>query len=149
MDIECQRGSSLIETAVAVAIAAIVTGAALNAAVAAIHSAGTNPIRAALASAVRREMTIAIDVLKYRGATVAPVTIATTLPMPAGSALPADLSIQTAPVGRDGLRVVITATQSNDARERASLTATLSARAPLPGAVVRAPALVPAPTGAP
>ncbi|MEO6836387.1 MAG: hypothetical protein ABI231_10845 [Candidatus Tumulicola sp.] len=144
-----QRGSSLIETAIAIAIASLVAGAALGAAIAATHAAGSDPTRDALQSAAQREMLVALDVLKYQGASIVPVTVATTLPMPAGSPLPAELSIATSALPHGAIRVAITAVNLARAGGRATLTATLSDRAPLPGTVLRAPGLVPAPTGAP
>ncbi|HEY5426768.1 MAG TPA: prepilin-type N-terminal cleavage/methylation domain-containing protein [Candidatus Tumulicola sp.] len=144
-----QRGSSFIETAIALAVVAIVAGAALNAAIATTHAAAVDPERAALQSAARREMTIARDVLKYRGASIAPAAAATTLPMPAGTPLAVELSIATSRTARGAIRVVVAAAASNRSGERAALEATLSARAPLPGAIVHAPGIVPAPTGAP
>lgn len=144
-----QRASSLVETAIAVAIAALIAGAALNAVIAATRTAGIDPARNALESSVQREMTIARDVLKYGGADVAPATVATTLPMPAGSPLPALLSIETTRLAHGALRIVVSAQASGRSDERAALSATLSERAPLPGVTVRARALVPAPTGAP
>lgn len=124
-------------------------GAALSAALGTLHSTSGWPVRDALQSAVRREMPIALDVVKYRGATIAPASVATTLPMATGSPLPADLSIVTSPLAHDAVRVSITAAAAGSSRQHVTLTATLGERAPLPGAVVHAPGLVPAPTGAP
>jgi hypothetical protein len=111
-----------------------------------IHGGAGSPVRDALDAALRREMPLALDVLKYRGSSIPPAAIATSLPMPFGSPLPARLSIRTRELGGDAIRVLIEASALG---ARRSLNATLGARAPLPGAVVHAAALVPAPTGAP
>lgn len=145
---EPQRGSALVETAFAVAIAGLVAGAVLDATVLATRSAGMRPIRDALENEVRRELPVALDVLKYQGGTIVPAAIATTLPMPAGSPLAARVSIAVSPDPSGAISVTVTADAGNPA-QRATLSATLGAQAPLPGSVVTAPGLVPAPTGAP
>ena len=114
----------------------------------AFHATAGTPIRDALQSAVRREIPIALDVLKYRGSSVVPASVATTLPMPGGTPLPARLSIQTTRLSADALRIAISAVATGSG-QRATATAVLGARAPVPGSVVHAPGLVPAPTGAP
>lgn len=149
MERSSELGSSLVETAVVLAIVAVLAGTALSAALGARHAAAGSPIRDALQSAVRREMPIALDVLKYRGSAIVPASVPTTLPMPGGSPLPALLSIHTSQAGGGPLRVTITAESSNREHQRTSLTALIGDRAPPPGSVERAPGLVPAPTGAP
>ena len=106
-------------------------------------------MRDALQSAAAREARVALDVLKYDGAAIAPRTIATALPLPVGTPLPAELSITVVPRAFGGTDVTVTATSSADAAERARITESLDARSPLPGATAKAPGLAPAPTGAP
>jgi hypothetical protein len=144
-----ELGSSLLETAVSLALVAVLAGTALSAVLGARHAAADDPIRDALQSAVRREMPIALDVLKYRGTSIAPASIATTLPMPGESPLPVQLSIGASRIGDGPLRVTITAASSGDDRRSTSLTTLIGDRAPPPGSTQRAPGLVPAPTGAP
>jgi hypothetical protein len=144
-----QKASALVETAIAVAMVTTVAGAALSAAIVAGRAAGMHPAQDALQFEVKREMGIALDVLKYQGANIAPTAIATTLPLPAGSPLPVNVSIATTSLPHGPIRVTITASTSRRPTESVSLTAALDERAPSPGAVVHAPALVPAPTGAP
>ncbi|HEY1653664.1 MAG TPA: hypothetical protein VGF86_00965 [Candidatus Tumulicola sp.] len=143
-----ERGSSLVEAAVAIAIVALLAGGAISAALGVLHAAAGLPIRDALQTAVRREMPIAFDVLKYRDAKIVPTSVATTLPMPAGSPLPAQLSVRVSRAGATSVRIAIDAV-ATETGERATLTAVLGERAPLPGSKVRAPGLAPAPTGAP
>lgn len=148
MDVEAQRGGSLVETAVAIAIVALVAGSATGVVAIVVHDTAGSATREALQSELRREMSLAVDALKYRGTTLLPATAATTLPMPAGSPLAAQVRLRTAPLSGGGLRISIEAT-AVASRERRSLSATLDAQAPQPGAVVEAPGLAPAPTGAP
>ena len=149
MEIRGQRGSVLAETAVAVAILALVAGAALNAVIATSRFANGRPVRDALMAEVRREMPVALDLLKYSGANVPPATVATTLPMPTGTPLAVNVSLEVSPAPDGSLRVAITAVQRDPPRDRAALAATLGVQAPQPGARISAPGLAPAPTGAP
>jgi type II secretory pathway pseudopilin PulG len=148
VELQSERGSTLVETAVAVAIVSVVAGAALDATILATHAAGTRPVRDALESEVRREMPVAIDVLKYQSGAIAPTSVATTLPMPAGTPLSARVSIAVSPDPAGSFRLTLTA-EAGDPTQRVQLTATLGAQAPVPGTIVTAPALAPAPTGAP
>lgn len=145
---EPQRGSALVETAIAVAVAGLVAGAVLDATILAMRSAGMRPVREALEDEVRREMAVALDVLKYQGGTIVPAAVATTLPMPAGSPLAARVSITLSPDPSGAVSVTVTAAASDPA-QHVTLHATAGAQAPLPGTLVTAPGLVPAPTGAP
>ena len=145
---EPQRGSALVETAIAVAVAGLVAGAVLDAAILATRSAGMRPVRDALESELRREMPIAIDLLKYQGGTIVPAAVVTALPMPAGTPLAARVSISVSPDPSGAIHVTIAAS-AGEPPQRASLRATIGAQAPLPGSIVTAPGLVPAPTGAP
>lgn len=149
MERRAQRGSALVETAVALAILAIVGGAALNAVIATSRFANGRPVRETLAAEVRREMPVAIDLVKYAGANVPPATVTTALPMPTGTPLAANVTLAVSPAPDGSLRVGITAVQRDAPHDRAALTATLGAQAPQPGATILAPGLVPAPTGAP
>jgi Tfp pilus assembly protein PilE len=149
VDLPKQRGSTLAETAVAVAIVAIVAGTTLGASLTAIHGAARGSVADALQEAAARELRIALNVLKYGDATLAPASIATTLPLPAGSPLPAQLSVSTATHTDGTLLVTITAAAADGSGKHASLSAELDRRAVLPGTQILAPGLAPAPTGAP
>ncbi|MBV8654446.1 MAG: hypothetical protein JO160_00280 [Candidatus Eremiobacteraeota bacterium] len=144
-----QRGSALLETTIAVGILAVVAGAALGAGSFAAGSGARMAIRGALQDAAESELRIALDALKYDGTSLAPRTVATTVPLPGASPLPVALSLQTAPQADGSVYVTITAAARTDASQRVTLEATLDRRAPLPGTQLRAPGLVPAPTGAP
>jgi len=115
----------------------------------AARTAGNDTVRAALQDAAEREMAIAVDVLKYQGSAIVPATVATTLPMPAGSPLPAVLSIQTATSAGGAVSVSIRAASTGSPAASATVNAVLTQQAPLPGSRVLEPGLVPAPTGAP
>lgn len=129
-------------------MAGLVAGAVLDATILATHNAGIRSVREALENELRREMPVALDILKYQGGTLVPTAIATTLPMPAGTPLPARVSIAISPDPSGSFRVIISA-EAGDPPQRSRLSATLGAQAPLPGTVVTAPGLAPAPTGAP
>ena len=146
---ENQRGTTLIEATIAVAIVALLAGAALGTASMAAHAASSSIVRTALQTAAQREMRIALDILKYQGSTLAPATVATTLPMPASSPLPAQLTIRTTLSADGSTAVSVTASSLDDATQSVTLDAALQARAPLPGSQVEVPGLEPAPTGAP
>ncbi|MBV8490388.1 MAG: hypothetical protein JO199_07665 [Candidatus Eremiobacteraeota bacterium] len=130
-------------------IVAIVAGAALDGALTAIRGAAGDPASTALQQAVARELRIALDVLKYDDATIAPASIATTVPMSVGTPFPAQLSIAVAGRAGGALRVTVDAAALDGSKRRASLSATLDNRSVLPGSQVVAPQLAPAPTGAP
>jgi hypothetical protein len=140
---------NLLEATVATAIVATVTGATLGAVANAAHAAGGDPVRDALQAAATREARTALDVLKYDGATVTPQSVATSIPMPAGTPLPAELSIGVALYANGSTSVTVTALAAGPSGERAAVTESLDARAPLPGSQTKAPGLAPAPTGAP
>ncbi len=130
-----ERGESLIEVVIAVAIVAIGSAALLAGTMAAAHRFGPDPQRAALQNVVQREMRIAVDVLKYQGAAIAPATVATTVPMPGTSPAPAHLSIATTPVGA-GIAITISASLDNGAGKSATLTTTVPQPAPLPSSTI-------------
>jgi hypothetical protein len=145
-----QRGQTLIEAVVAVAIVTVVLGAALSAALAANAHFGPDPARAALGATLDREMRTARDLIKYQGATLQPASVQTTLPLPAGSPLPATLQLQTSPLPDGGTQLTLSGTATwQGASESASLATTLPAPAPIPGSSLTLTGLAPAPTGAP
>jgi hypothetical protein len=136
-----ERGDSLIEVVVSVAIAAIAVGAFAAGTIAAFHRFGADPVQSALEATVTREMRIAVDLLKYQGASVPPASVATTIPMPSGSPLSVQLTLGTSSDADGSVTVTITATSTNDTAKTASATQTIAAPAPLPGA--RIPAAAP------
>lgn len=134
-----ERGESLIEVVVSCAIVAVITGAAGAALIAATHRFGPDPRQQALETVVANEMRVALDVAKYRGATLAPVSIATTVPLPSSSPLPVTLLLTPTNIAGGGVTIAITATSASDATTSATLVQTIAAPAPLPGSSVMAP----------
>lgn len=132
-----ERGESLIEVVVAVAIVAIATAALGGALVSALHHFGGDPIQAALETSVAREMRIAVDVMKYQGASLPAATLATAIPLPSGSPLPVTYSISSR--GSGPVTIVISATDNDDSTKKATLTQTIAAPAPVPGTRVSIP----------
>ena len=135
-----ERGDSLLEVVVAVAIIAVAAGALGAATIAAVHHFGPDPLQSALEATVTREMRIAVDLVKYQGASLPAATVATTIPLPSGSPLPAHLSLATTNAANGSVTIVLSATDDNDATKAATLSQTLAAPAPLPGA--RLPAAI-------
>lgn len=129
---EC--GESLVEVIVAVAILAIAAGALGAATVAATHHFGADPIQSALEASVSREMRIAVDVMKYQGASLPNASVATAIPLPSGSPLPVTYAVSTATNPDGSVKIVLSATDSNDSTKSATLSQTIAVPAPLPGA---------------
>jgi hypothetical protein len=133
-----ERGEGLVEVVVAAAVASIALAAVLSALVSATHRFGAQPVDEALRAVVERELRIAVDVLKYQGGSIAPATIATSAPLPGGSALPIHLSISTNAIVSGGYTVSITA--SADGRtESATMTTSVPQPVPVPSAQIVAP----------
>ncbi len=132
-----QRGESLIEVVVAVAIVAIVTSALGGALVAAVHRLGGDPIQTALETSVTREMRIAVDVMKYQGASLPAASGATAIPLPSGSPLPVSYVISSHSNTDGSVTIVLSATDTNDSSKSATLSQTIAAPAPLPGARIQ------------
>jgi prepilin-type N-terminal cleavage/methylation domain-containing protein len=133
-----ERGDSLIEVVVAVAIVAVVAGALGASTIAAAHRFGPDPVQTALEGTVSREMRVAVDVMKYQGATLAPITIATAIPLPSASPLAAHLELSTTTTSSGAVTIVLTATSDSDVTKSATLGETIPAPAPVPGARVSA-----------
>ena len=133
-----ERGDSLVEVVVAVAVIAILAGALAAALIAAEHRFGPDPIESALEATVTREMRIAVDVMKYRGARLPTTSVATTIPLPSGSPLPAHLTITSTTAVDGSVTLVLEATDDNDASKGVTLSQTIAAPAPLPGSLVPA-----------
>ena len=106
--------------------------------IAAVHRFGPDPIQSALEASVTREMRIAVDVMKYQGGTLPSGSLATTIPMPSGSPLPVSYAISTTNAS-GAVTIVLSATDSSDSTKNVTLSQTILAPAPLPGARVSAP----------
>ncbi len=140
-----ERGDSLIEVIVAVAIVAVVAGTIGASAIAAAHRFGPDPIQTALESSVASEMRIAVDVMKYQGAGIAPASVSTAIPLPSASPLQARLTLSSTTAHDGSVTLVLTATSEADSTKSATLTETIAAPAPLPGARVPAASVGSAP----
>jgi Tfp pilus assembly protein PilE len=145
---ESERGSTLVEVIVSLAISAIIAAAALSAVLAAIHHLAPDPVQSRLRDLASSELAIAVNLVKYQGSVLTPASVATAIPMPAGSPLPVELRLDTQNAAAGAATLTVTAS-AGALNESATVTATVGSRAPLPGARIDAPGLVPAPTGAP
>lgn len=140
-----QTGATLVEAVVATGIAALAIGAALGVAAPAVRRLAPDPRDLALAQLARGQIAIARDILKYDGSSLAPNAIATSVPMPDGTALAVTLLLDVRVTG--GATVVsVTAASGDRAQTQA---ATIASRAPQPGSTIAPAGLVAAPTGAP
>ncbi|HZY99636.1 MAG TPA: hypothetical protein VFE36_08690 [Candidatus Baltobacteraceae bacterium] len=140
---------TLFETTIAIGILATVAGTTLGVSAMAAHTAADAAARSVMQDAAEREMRVALDVLKYQGGSLAPVTIATSLPLASASPLPVRVSVSSLVTAGGATSVTIGVVATNDSTQSVTLSAALDRRAPLPGSTWRAPGLAPAPTGAP
>lgn len=143
-----ERGQTLIESLVCLGIIALLAGAVSAATIVGAHRFGADPRVAALQAAADRELRAAMDVAKYDDARLVANAVATALPLPGASPLPATLALQVTPLSGGALTIVVDA-RTLDGTLDASATATLVGRAPLPGTSIVAPQTVAQPTGAP
>lgn len=144
-----EHGESLVEVCVAVAIVAVTFAAMFGAILAAAHRFGPDSQAIALQHAVENEMRAAVDIAKYQGATLTPNVVATTVPLPSGTPLPAHLALAESALPSGGVFITLTASSDADANERASISATVAVPAPLPSSLVTVPGSAAAPVGAP
>lgn len=145
---ESERGDSLIEVVVAVAIVAIASAAILSGTMAAVRRFGPDPVREALQQHVQREMRVAIDLLKYEGASMPPASVATSIPLPGGSPLDAHVSVNVSSLPQGGTAIVITAQSDADSSKSVTMQTIVAHPAPLPSSTVQTNLTVAAPVGA-
>jgi hypothetical protein len=141
----CERGETLIEVVVTTGVVAVTLVALISATLAATHRFGPDPIQTALQMTLQNEMRVAADVLKYQGGSVSAQSVATAIPMPSGSPLPAHISIGVSPLPGGGIALTLHAASDADSNEATTLNATLPAPVPLPGSTITAPSTAPAP----
>ncbi|MGB6984948.1 MAG: prepilin-type N-terminal cleavage/methylation domain-containing protein [Candidatus Aquilonibacter sp.] len=133
-----ERGESLVEIVVAIAIVAIATGALGAATSAAVHRFGPDPIQSALETSATREMRVAVDVMKYQGASLPIASVATTVPLPSGSPIPVSYALSSQTNADSSVTILLSVTDSDDGTKSATVSQTIAAPAPLPGARVPA-----------
>ena len=145
---ESERGDSLIEVVVAVAIVAIASAAILSGTIAAARRFGPDPVREALQQYVQREMRVAVDLLKYEGASMPPASVATSIPLPGGSSLEAHVSVNVSALPQGGTAIAITAQSDADSSKSVTMQTIVAHPAPLPSSTVQTNLTVAAPIGA-
>ena len=131
-----ERGESLIGVVVGVGVVAVTTAALLSATLTAARHFGPDPIQRALDRAARRELRIAVDLLKYQGASIPARSIATTIPLPSAPPFAAHLSVATAASATGSITVSVAATSDLRTDERAAFSAMIAQPAPLPSSLV-------------
>ena len=145
-----EMGFTALETVVAAGLIALVL-ATVGAGVVRESTSFSNTATAdALAAAAREEVRIAADAVKYDGSTLAPNSIATSIPMPVGTPLSANLALSTQTLAGGGLSVRVRAGADTAAGVLVrDATLVVERRMPSPGSTLTAPSLVAAPFGAP
>lgn len=145
-----EHGQALIESIVAAAIVSIVAIAILGGAVAANAHFGPDPTQGALNAAVSRELSVALNLAKYQGTLLQPVSLQTAVPLPDGSPIPATISLAVGVLAGGQMNITVSATALEGGVTRsATLSSGSLAPAPVPGSATTLGGLAPAPTGAP
>lgn len=130
-----ERGETFAEVVVTVAIIALATAAFLGAAVVAAHRFGPDANTSALRTALQREMRVAVDVMKYQGNGIEPITIATSIPVPGAAPLAAHMSVTTSNTA-GATMITLSDSLDSDPSENASISTTLPLPAPLPSSTI-------------
>ncbi|MGC8484253.1 MAG: hypothetical protein ACP5O6_01265 [Candidatus Baltobacteraceae bacterium] len=143
-------GFTALETIVAAGLIAVVL-ATVGAGIVRESTSFSNAATAdTLAAAAREEARIAADAVKYDGSVLSPSSVATTLPMPVGSPISAEISLSTQSLADGAVSVRVRAVGDTAAGQIVrDATLIVERRVPLPGSSVIAPTLVAAPFGAP
>lgn len=131
-----EKGEGLLEVIVAVAMVSAVVAAVLGGVIAAVRHFGPDPIREALSQRAQSELRVAIDVMKYQGSTLAPNTIATTVPLAGGSPLPAHETLATSTNADGSIAISVSASADERNDETVTASATLARPVPLPSSAV-------------
>lgn len=132
---EC--GEGLVDAIVASAILALILAATLGAVAASLRNARHFAVGGALRSAAQREARIAVDLLKYRGASIPPNSIATSVPLTGASPLPVMLSITTA-ANADGSTTIVVRAAHVGGLQGATARAVAPVPVPLPSSDIPA-----------
>uniref|UniRef100_E6Q1F0 Uncharacterized protein n=1 Tax=mine drainage metagenome TaxID=410659 RepID=E6Q1F0_9ZZZZ len=145
-----EAGFTALETTIAAGLIAMLF-AALGTGIVHESTAFQSAARGdALAAAAREELRIAADALKYDGSSLQTSSVATTVPMPVGSPLSAQLSLSTEALPGGALLVRVRASSGSSAGSLVrEATLVVERRMPVPGSSAIAPTQVAAPFGAP
>lgn len=130
-----ERGESLVEVVVTVAIVALACAAVLSGTLVATHRFGPTLEQSALQAAVHREMRVAVDVLKYQGNILVPTTVATSIPVPGASPLAAHVSLSTSRLSSGATTIGIAASLDSNT-DTVTLSTTVAPPVPLPSSTV-------------
>jgi len=145
-----EAGFSALETTIAAGLIATLFAAVAGGIVHEEASFQRSVAADALASAAREEVRIAADALKYDGSSLAPISVATSVPMPVGSPLPAQLSLSSEILSGGAFLVRVRARSAPSAGSLVrEATLVVERRVPVPGSSEIAPTQVAAPFGAP
>ncbi|MDQ2681118.1 MAG: prepilin-type N-terminal cleavage/methylation domain-containing protein [Candidatus Eremiobacteraeota bacterium] len=150
-----QRGFSLVEVVVCIAILIVAVGGAVAAINGVARASAPNPFKAAALAEADRVMTTASALAKYSGTlSVAASSWSTTVPIPQSSPLPLTLSLTTHALGGNppstqlDLTVSYNAHPGDSSAQTLSLQSIVSKQAPPPASSVTVPDIA-QPSGAP
>ncbi len=144
------RGFTALETTIAAGLMAMLFAAVGTGLVREGAAFQSGVAADALAAAAHEELRIAADALKYEGSSLQPAAIATTLPMPAGSPIPAQISLSLSPLPGGTFTIRVRASSRiGSATLVREATLVVERRMPLPGSSITAATPVAAPFGAP
>lgn len=146
MNCNGQRGATLVESTVALAIVSLTVAGLSSALLPATHRLTGDARTLALQRMCDRTLREARDALKYDGSSLVSSEAIVAVPMPGGSPLAATVQLTVTPQS-DGIAVAVSASADGAASARASTVVT--ARAPQPGSTFAPARTVAAPTGAP
>lgn len=146
MNRRSQRGATLVESTVALAIVSLTVAGLSSALLPATHRLTGDARTLALQRACDRALREARDILKYDGSSLVSNEAAISVPVPGGSPLPATVQLTVTPQA-GGTAIVVTARTAGGSG--ASASTIVAARAPQPGSTFAPAQTAAAPTGAP
>ena len=135
---QSERGEGLVEVVIAVALVAIVVTAVVGGVISATKQFGPDPIREALNRLAQSELRLAINAMKYQGATLRRLTVPTSVPLPGGSPIASHETLAKS-VNADG-SILISVSASADGRNNESVTASATVAKPAPAPSANIPA---------
>lgn len=136
---DSERGDGLIDAIVAVAITSVVLLTVMGAAISAAHRLGPDPIRDALAQRTQSELRLALDAMKYQGASLVPAIVSTTVPLPDGSLIAVREALETSANADGSIAISVSASADSQSSENAVASATAPKPAPAPSSTIPAP----------
>ena len=133
-----EGGEGLVEVVITVAIFAVVATAVIGGVISATRQFGPDPIRDALSRQAHSELRIAINAMKYQGATLSPLTVPTTVPLPGGNPIATHEMLATTTNADGSINISVSASADGRDNENVTARATVAKPAPAPSANIPA-----------